>query len=82
EAGQDIADETLAAIMRITAARFARLKATTALNPESGELELYAFTGLRGNDAQETFVEDFLNELSFWKAQPVLKASAAFVVRR
>jgi hypothetical protein len=81
EAGGDIAGETLAAIMRITAARFARLKAVTALNPETGELELYAFTGLRGNEAgaRETFVEDFLNELSFWKAQSVQSASTAFI---
>ena len=76
EAGQEIAGETLAAIMRITAARFARLQAVTFLDPETGSLELYAFTDLRGEDisAQETFMEDFLNELSFWKAQPALAA--------
>jgi hypothetical protein len=81
EAGQEIAGETLAAVMRITAARFAKLKAVTALDPETGALELYAFTGLRGGDAHahETFMEDFLNELSFWKAQAVLDAPSAFI---
>jgi hypothetical protein len=80
-AGQEIAEETLTAILRITAARFARLKAVTALDPETGTLELYAFTGLRGGDANahEAFMEGFLNELSFWKAQPVLGARSAFV---
>ena len=83
KAGQEIAEETLAAVLRITAARFTRLKAVTALDPETGELELYAFTGLRDADAdtQETFMENFLNELSFWKAQAVLSASTAFTVR-
>ena len=83
EAGQEITGETLAAVMRITAARFAKLKAVTALNPETGELELYAFTGLRdGNaDTREAFMENFLNELSFWKAQPALRASTAFIAR-
>jgi hypothetical protein len=81
-AGREIAEETLAAILRVTAARFARLKAVTALDPETGTLELYAFTGLRGGDADahETFMEDFLNELSFWKAQPVLGVPPALVV--
>jgi len=80
KAGQKIAGETLAAVMRITAARFTKLKAVTALDPETEELGLYAFTGLRDVDADthETFVENFLNELSFWKAQPVLSASTAF----
>jgi hypothetical protein len=80
KAGQEIAGETLAAVMRVTAARFARLKAVTALDPETGTLELYAFTGLRGGDAgaYETFMEDFLNELSFWKAQPALGVPLAF----
>ena len=81
--GQEIAGETLAAVIRITAARFTKLKAVTALDPETGTLELYAFTGLRGGnvDAQTAFVEDFLNELSFWKAQPDLSARAVFVTR-
>ena len=80
---QEIAGETLAAVMRITTARFAKLKAVTALEPGTGALELYAFTGLRGNDTgtQETFMEDFLNELSFWKAQPLLDAQTAFASR-
>jgi hypothetical protein len=79
-AGQETAGETLAAIMRITAARFAKLKAVTALDPETGILELYALTNLRGGDANahEAFMEDFLNELSFWKAQPVLSDPSAF----
>jgi hypothetical protein len=82
-AGQEIAGETLAMVMRLTAARFAKLRAVVALNPETGGLELYAFTGLRGGDAggRETFMEDFLNELSFWKAQPALSASTAFTAR-
>ena len=80
---QEIAGETLAAVMRVTTARFAKLKAVTALDPETGELELYAFAGLRGHDAgtHETFMEDFLNELSFWKAQPPLSAQTAFISR-
>jgi hypothetical protein len=80
-AGQEIAGETLAAILRVTAARFARLKAVTALDPATGTLELYAFTGLRDGDAgaRATFMEDFLNELSFWKAQPALGAPSALV---
>ena len=80
EAGQEIAGETLATIMRIIGARFAKLKAVTALNPETGALEIYAFTGLRDGDAgaQETFMEDFLNEVSFWKAQPALNSPLAF----
>ena len=80
KAGQEITRETLTAVMRITAARFARLKAVTALNPETGELELYAFAGLGNADAgaQEIFMKDFLNELSFWKAQPALAATTAF----
>ena len=75
-AGQELAGETLATVMRITAARFARLKAVTALDPETGELRLHAFAPLRGEgaDAHETFMENFLNELSFWKAQPVFGA--------
>ena len=83
QAGQEIADETLAAAMRIAAARFAKLKAVTCLDPETGKLELYAFIGLRGEDAnaQAVFVESFLNELSFWKAQPALRSPAAFVAR-
>ena len=83
EAGQEIAGETLAEAMRIRAARFAKLKAITSLNPETGQLELYAFTSLRGADidAQESFVEDFLSELSFWKAQPDLTAPMAQLTR-
>ncbi|MCL1889961.1 MAG: CesT family type III secretion system chaperone [Desulfovibrionaceae bacterium] len=82
-AGLEIAGETLATAMRITAARFAKLKAVTALNPETRGLELYAFTSLRDGDAgaRETFMEDFLNELSFWKAQPALNSSTVFIVR-
>ena len=82
-AGQEIAGETLTAILRITAARFARLKAVTALDPETGTLELYAFTELRdaAAGALETFMEGFLNELSFWKAQAVLNAPLACVAR-
>jgi hypothetical protein len=80
-AGQEIAGETLAAILRVAAARFARLKSVAALDPATGTLELYAFTGLRGGDegASAAFMEDFLNDLSFWKAQPVLGAPSAFV---
>jgi hypothetical protein len=83
KAGQEITEETLAAVMRTTAARFARLKAVTALDPETGELELYAFTGLRDGNASayETFMEEFLNELSFWKAQSALSSSTAFIAR-
>ncbi|MCL2029111.1 MAG: CesT family type III secretion system chaperone [Deltaproteobacteria bacterium] len=79
-AGEEIAGETLAAVMRITAARFAKLKAISSLDPETGRLELYAFIGLRGDDkdARETFIENFLNELSFWKAQPALAAPRPF----
>jgi hypothetical protein len=84
EAGQEIAGETLAAVMRITAARFSRLNAVTSLDPESGRLELYAATSLRGGDAGvlEIFMEGFLNELSFWKAQPALTDRAAFIALR
>lgn len=82
-AGQEIAEETLAAIMRITAARFTRLKAVTGLDPETKALELYALADLRCPDsgAHEAFMEGFLNELSFWKAQPALISSTAFTAR-
>jgi hypothetical protein len=84
KAGQEIAVDTAAAVMHIAAARFARLKAVTALEPETGKLELYALTNLRGEDesAQAAFMENFLNELSFWKVQPALSAPAPFVARR
>jgi hypothetical protein len=60
--------------MRITTARFARLRAVTSLDPESGVLELYAFApGNISEGEQGDFVESFLNELAFWKAQPVLR---------
>ena len=83
KAGLEIAGETLVTVMNITAARYAKFKAVTALNPETGALELYAFTGLRDGDdgAWETFMEDFLNELSFWKAQPALLSATAFIAR-
>jgi hypothetical protein len=81
QAGRDIAGETLASVMRITAARFKRLKASVALNPETGVLELYALTDPRGAETPEEFMEKFLNELSFWKAQPALGVSAAFTTR-
>ena len=82
--GQEIAGEALAAVMRINAARFARLKPVTALDPETGQLEMYAVTGLRGADADAyaTFMENFLNALSFWKAQPALTAPSALVAHR
>jgi len=84
QAGLEIAGETLAAVMHIFAARFPRLIAVPALDPVSGELELYAFFSLREAeaDAPAIFVESFLNELSFWKAQPALSAPAAFTARR
>ena len=82
-AEQEIAVETLAAVMRITAARFSKLKAVTAIDPKTGKLELYAFAGLRdaNADTQNVFMEDFLNELSFWRAQPALTAPTTFTAR-
>ena len=83
DAGQEIAGETLADVMRITAARFAKLNAISSLDPETGQLELYAFTALRGGDigAQESFMEDFLSDLSFWKLQPALSDQMALIAR-
>ena len=73
-AGQELSADTLEAVMRITPARFARLAAVTSLDPESGALELHAFApGNMTEEEQGDFVEDFLNELAFWKAQPVLR---------
>ena len=78
-AGQKIAGDTLEEVMRITVARFAKLQSVVALDPESGALEIHAFTSLRdaGMDAHETFLANFLNELSFWQAQPALSAPTA-----
>ncbi|MDR2488964.1 MAG: hypothetical protein LBD42_05690 [Desulfovibrio sp.] len=74
EPGEAIPAETLEVVARITAARFARLRAVPSLSPETGCLELHAFTGLRGSDDEEKmeFVETFCNDLAFWKAQPTL----------
>jgi hypothetical protein len=74
-AGQEVAADTLKAVMRITAARFAELKAVPALNQKTQELEIYDSIPLRpdgnANAAHIEFVEGFLNDLAFWKAQPV-----------
>jgi hypothetical protein len=72
--GEGIADEILEAVVRVTAARFSRLRAVPSLDPATGRLELHVFARLRElNDKEKKdFVEAFCNELAFWKAQPAL----------
>jgi hypothetical protein len=72
--GPAISPEILASVMTITAGRFSRLRAVTALDPETGSLVLYRLISLKdnGQDDIKDFVESFLNELAFWKAQPLV----------
>ena len=76
--GQSLSADSLEAVMRITVARFARLRAVTSLDPDSGVLELYAFAPRNTSEEEQgDFVEGFLNELAFWKAQPVLRTATS-----
>ena len=79
EEGKEISRDTLESILRIVPARFSRLRAVPYLEEEGG-LALHAFTPLRGleNDKAWEFLEGFLNELAFWKAQPALRETIAW----
>ncbi|MDR2051355.1 MAG: CesT family type III secretion system chaperone [Deltaproteobacteria bacterium] len=72
--GREIGAELVASVLSATTGRFSRLRAVPTLEPLTGALAIYAFTDLRGVDAEraESFVEGFLNDLAFWKAQPWL----------
>jgi hypothetical protein len=63
-------------VLSAAAGRFSRLLAVPALDPHTGTLVLYRFLKMKGQDAEALhhFVETFLNELAFWKAQPRLTA--------
>jgi hypothetical protein len=70
-------DDLAAFVLSATAGRFARMRAVPALDPRTGALVLYRFTDLKEKDrvALKKFVEAFLNDLAFWKAQPALAAT-------
>ncbi|MDR1946216.1 MAG: CesT family type III secretion system chaperone [Desulfovibrio sp.] len=78
EAGREIDPDTLATVMSITAGKFAALRAVPALEPDNGNLALYRFASMKdeGPERLITFMETFLNEAAFWKAQ--LLAAAPF----
>ena len=78
EEGKEISRDILDAALRIVPARFSKLRAVLYLD-EEGELALHAFTPLRGLEAAQAweFLEGFLNELAFWKAQPALRSAFA-----
>jgi hypothetical protein len=74
--GQEISQKAIEDVLTIAAGRFSRLRAIPALEPERNEIVLYDFMPLKNQDRIQEFVERFLNELAFWKAQPLLSAFA------
>jgi hypothetical protein len=75
-AGREISQKAIEDVLTIAAGRFSRLRAIPALEPERDEIVLYDFMPLKNQDRTQDFVERFLNELAFWKAQPLLSAFA------
>jgi hypothetical protein len=74
ETGREFPSEVIARVLGATAARFAGLRAVPALDPQTGALVLYCFTALKRQTGYLLghFMENFLNDLAFWKAQPWL----------
>ncbi|MDR3073987.1 MAG: CesT family type III secretion system chaperone [Deltaproteobacteria bacterium] len=77
EEGRNIDDEIPAFVLGVTSARFSRLRAVPALDLASGALELYSFAEMKEKDVEKlkSFMESFLNDLAFWKAQLRLTAA-------
>ncbi|MDR2503645.1 MAG: CesT family type III secretion system chaperone [Deltaproteobacteria bacterium] len=74
--GLDIPIETLEEVLLTASARFARMRSVLSLEEDTGRLTLHAFFALRdaGDKKPVEFMEAFLNDLAFWKAQPALSA--------